>query len=174
MIFNLGGPGHLDTWDMKPDAPREIRGPFRPIRTRVPGLQISELFPLQAKIADRFSIVRSLHHNRAGHFDAGHWMLTGRGGVNGANNAGKYPSIGSIATKVLGSRKSGMPAYVGVPCQTRVVGSERPPGQQCQPVTRRFHCHEIVDASRRSALVPHESRLHLMMSVVEIGIGELE
>ena len=115
LIWIDGGPSHMDLYDLKPNAPSQYAGIWRPIPTNVPGMEISPLFPLQAKIADKFSIVRSLHHNRGGHFDAAHWMLTGRGGVNGSNNAGKYPSIGSIATKVLGSRKAGMPAYVGVP-----------------------------------------------------------
>ena len=115
LIWIDGGPSHMDLYDLKPDAPSAYAGIWRPIPTNVAGMDISPLFPLQARVADKFSIIRSLHHNRGGHFDAGHWMLTGRGGVNGSNNAGKYPSIGSIATKVLGARKAGMPAYVGVP-----------------------------------------------------------
>ena len=59
MIFNLGAPSQLDTFDMKPEAPIEIRGPFQPIATNAPGMQISEIFPLHAKIADKFSLVRS-------------------------------------------------------------------------------------------------------------------
>src|ERR1041384_3920735 len=62
MIFNLGAPSQLDTWDMKPDAPREVRGPFKPIRTPSPEIQISEIFPLHAKLADKFSLVRSCYH----------------------------------------------------------------------------------------------------------------
>ena len=115
LLWVDGGPSHMDLYDMKPEAPAEYRGIWRPIPTNVPGMEISELFPLQARVADKFSIVRSLHHDAGDHFTGGHWMLTGRGGVNGAFNAGKYPSIGSIATKVLGARQPGMPAYVGVP-----------------------------------------------------------
>src|SRR5207253_10545811 len=59
MICLGGGPSHIDTYDMKPSAPAEIRGEFRPIRTNVPGMQISELLPRQAKIADKFAVVRS-------------------------------------------------------------------------------------------------------------------
>src|SRR6186713_3542840 len=86
MIFNLGAPSQIDTWDMKPDAPREIRGPFKPIKTNNPDIQISEIFPLHAKIADKFSLVRSCHHTGAAVHDAG-WQVvqTGRvfqGGVN--------------------------------------------------------------------------------------------
>ncbi|MCO6458002.1 MAG: DUF1501 domain-containing protein [Pirellulaceae bacterium] len=116
LLWLDGGPGHMDTYDMKPDAPPEYRGIWRPIRTNVPGIEITELFPLQAKIADKFSIVRSLHHDSGDHFTGGHWMLTGRGaGVSGASNAGKYPFFGSIASKVLGPRQEGMPPQVAIP-----------------------------------------------------------
>src|SRR5262245_49323228 len=65
MIFNLGGPSHLDLWDMKPDAPSEVRGPFKPIRTASDAFEISELLPRHAKLADKFSLVRSCHHDGA-------------------------------------------------------------------------------------------------------------
>src|SRR5256885_8151638 len=65
MIFNLGAPSQLDTFDMKPDAPAEIRGPFKPISTASPDIQISEIFPLHAKMANKFSLVRSCHHSGA-------------------------------------------------------------------------------------------------------------
>ena len=116
LLWLDGGPGHMDMYDMKPEAPPEYRGIWRPIKTNVSGIEITELFPLQSKIADKFSIVRSLHHDTGDHFTGGHWMLTGRGaGVSGANNVGKYPFFGSIATKVLGPRQVGMPANVAVP-----------------------------------------------------------
>lgn len=115
LLWLDGGPGHMDMYDMKPDAPAEYRGIWSPIATNVPGMEVTELFPLQAKIADRFSVVRSLHHNSGDHFTGGHWMLTGRDGVSGANTAGKFPFFGSIATRIVGSRQPGMPANVAVP-----------------------------------------------------------
>ncbi|MGE3778087.1 MAG: DUF1501 domain-containing protein, partial [Pirellulaceae bacterium] len=115
LIWLDGGPSHLDLYDMKPDAPAEYRGLWRPISTNVPGIEVTELFPLQARIADKFSIVRSLHHDSGDHFTGGHWMLTGRDGASGANTAGKYPFFGAIATHVLGSRQPGVPAGVAVP-----------------------------------------------------------
>src|SRR5262245_40310152 len=63
LLWLDGGPGHMDMYDMKPDAPPEYRGIWRPISTNVPGIEITELYPLQAKVADKFSIVRSLHHD---------------------------------------------------------------------------------------------------------------
>lgn len=116
LLWLDGGPGHMDTYDMKPDAPPEYRGIWRPIPTNVPGMEVTELFPLHAKIADKFSVIRSMHHNSGDHFTGGHWMLTGRGaGVSGASNSGKFPFFGSIATKLSGPRKEGMPASVAIP-----------------------------------------------------------
>jgi hypothetical protein len=115
LIWLDGGPSHLDLYDMKPEAPAEYRGLWSPIRTNVDGFDITELFPLQAKCADKFSIVRSLHHNTGDHFAGGHWMLTGRSGASGADTPGKYPFFGSAATLLTGSRKPGMPPYVAVP-----------------------------------------------------------
>ena len=63
LLLLTGGPSHLDTWDMKPDAPSGIRGPFRPIRTNVPGIEISELFPRMARHAKKFALIRSVHHD---------------------------------------------------------------------------------------------------------------
>src|SRR5215207_11626798 len=67
LIFYYGGPSHLDTWDMKPHAPREIRGEFRPIATNVPGIQVSEHLPHSARVVDRLAIVRSLYHPMTNH-----------------------------------------------------------------------------------------------------------
>lgn len=115
LIWLDGGPSHMDLYDLKPEAPAEYRGIWRPIKTNVPGIEISELFPLQAQVADKFSIIRSLHHGTGDHFDGAHRMLTGRFGATGANTAGKYPSIGSIASRICGPRKAGMPAHAAVP-----------------------------------------------------------
>src|SRR5947207_15321050 len=83
-LFLVGGPGQLDTWDLKPDAPDTIRGPFRPIPTTVPGLDICEHFPRMARLADRFALVRSLHHREAPIHETGHQLLqTGRLGQSG-------------------------------------------------------------------------------------------
>jgi hypothetical protein len=115
LLWLDGGPSHLDLYDMKPEAPSEYRGIWRPIRTNVPGIEISELFPLQARIADKFSIVRSLHHGSGDHFTGGHIMLTGRDGANGSDTSGKYPFIGSIVSKLCGPRRAGMLPHLAVP-----------------------------------------------------------
>lgn len=116
LIWLDGGPSHLDLYDMKPEAPAEYRGIWKPIRTKVPGFQITELFPKQAKVTDKFSIIRSLHVDSGDHFSGGHRMLTTKDlGVSGANTAGKFPSLGSIVAKEVGPRNPGMPAYIAVP-----------------------------------------------------------
>jgi uncharacterized protein (DUF1501 family) len=116
LIWLDGGPSHMDLYDLKPDAPAEYRGIWRPIRTRVPGFDISELFPKQARVTDLFSVVRSLHHDTGDHFAGGHRMLTGKAlGVSGANTGQRFPSIGAVVSRELGPRRRGMPAYVGVP-----------------------------------------------------------
>jgi len=116
LIWLDGGPSHMDLYDLKPDAPAEYRGIWRPIRTRVPGFDISELFPRQARVTDKFSIVRSLHHDTGDHFAGGHRMLTAKDlGVSGANNMPKFPGIGAIVSREIGARRPGIPGYVAVP-----------------------------------------------------------
>jgi hypothetical protein len=116
LLWLDGGPSHLDLYDLKPKAPLEYRGFWNPIATNVPGFDIGELFPLQAQIADKFSIVRSLHHNTGDHFAGGHRMLTTKDmGVSGALNGGRFPGLGSIIARERGARQPGMPAYVAVP-----------------------------------------------------------
>ena len=121
LIWLDGGPGHLDMYDMKPDAPAEYRGIWKPIRTKVPGFDITELYPKQAKLTDKFSVVRSLHHDTGDHFAGGHRMLTAKDmGVSGANNEIKFPSIGSIVAREAGPRRRGLPAYAGVPTASSI------------------------------------------------------
>src|SRR5438067_8700334 len=116
LIWVDGGPSHMDLYDMKPDAPAEFRGIWKPIRTKVPGMDVTELFPKQAQITDKFSLVRSLHHDTGDHFAGGHRMLTTKDmGVSGANTETKFPSIGAIVNREVGPRKPNMPGYVGVP-----------------------------------------------------------
>jgi hypothetical protein len=116
LLWLDGGPSHMDLYDLKPDAPAEYRGIWKPIRTKVPGFDISELFPKQARVTDKFSIVRSLHHDTGDHFAGGHRMLTAKDmGVSGANAEQKFPGLGAIVAQQAGARRPGMPAYVAVP-----------------------------------------------------------
>ena len=116
LLWLDGGPSHMDLYDMKPDAPAEYRGIWKPIKTRVPGFDITEMFPKQAQVTDKFSVVRSLYHDTGDHFAGGHRMLTAKDmGVSGANTEQKFPGIGAIVDRELGARKKGVPGYVAVP-----------------------------------------------------------
>jgi Protein of unknown function (DUF1501) len=116
LIWLDGGPGHMDMYDMKPEAPVEYRGLWKPIKTNVPGIEFTELYPKQAKIADKFSVVRSLHHDNGDHFSGGHLMLTTKHmGVSGAATAQKFPGLGAIVNREVGPRRPGVPGYVAVP-----------------------------------------------------------
>ena len=114
LIWQAGGPAHQDMYDLKPEAPAEFRGEFRPIATNVPGIDISEHLPLQAQIMDKLAIVRSVHHTNAGHGMGSQWMLTGWQPTIEVND-NIYPSTGSVVAKMNGANDAGMPAYVNLP-----------------------------------------------------------
>jgi hypothetical protein len=114
LIWKGGGPSHIDTWDLKPEAPAEFRGEFKPIATNVAGVQVSEHLPLSAKQMDKFAILRSVTHPDAGHESASHWLLTGYKPTNDIP-AQEMPSYGSIVAKERGPRRAGLPAYIAVP-----------------------------------------------------------
>ncbi|MFN4905426.1 MAG: DUF1501 domain-containing protein [Planctomycetota bacterium] len=125
MIFTLGAPSHIDTFDVKPDAPAEVRGPFKPIPTKAPGMLLSEILPKHAQIADKFSLVRSCFHRGAAVHDAG-WqiMQTGRQFQGGVNT----PHAGSVAGYMLG-RRSDLPPHVVLPETMGRGGGNLPNGQ---------------------------------------------
>ena len=120
LIWLDGGPTQFETYDPKPNAPSEYRGPWGDMKTNVPGIRISEMLPLQAKHADKMAIIRSVHHSTGDHFAGAHWMLTGKFGSTSADKAQKSPSVGSCVAKVAGSRVRGIPAYVGLPAAESV------------------------------------------------------
>ena len=125
MLFLVGGPSQVDTFDMKPNAPAEIRGPYRPINTNADGMQICEIFPRTAKNADKFSLIRTLYHTAAGVHDTGHQMMqTGRlfqGGI-------EYPHIGCVLSKLRGA-KGDVPPHVLLPRPIGNTGGNMPHGQ---------------------------------------------
>lgn len=125
MLFLLGGPSQLDTFDMKPDAPMEIRGPYKPIKTNAPDIQISEIFPETAKVADKFAILRSMYHTAAAVHDTGHQMMqTGRLFLNGL----EQPHAGSVVSFLKGP-KSDLPPHVLLPTPMGPTGGNMPHGQ---------------------------------------------
>lgn len=126
MIFNLGAPSQLDTWDMKPSAPAEIRGPFQPIATSAPGVTISELFPGMARHADKIAFLRSVYHTAAAVHDTGHQMMqTGRLFSGGLES----PHVGSVLGFLKG-RKTDLPASVILPEKMGPTGGNLPHGQE--------------------------------------------
>jgi hypothetical protein len=122
LLFLAGGPSHHDMWDMKPDAPAEIRGEFKPIRTTVPGIQLSEHLPRLARQARHFTLVRSAHHRVANaHWAATYFALTGedRGDFTVAIPPGPndYPAIGSVLAHLRPPQRPVVP-FVSLPYVT--------------------------------------------------------
>jgi hypothetical protein len=120
LFWMWGGPSHLETYDLKPDAPTEYRSLFRPVRTTAPGLDICELFPLQAKLGHRMSLVRSLAHTMSSHNDGSIEVLTGKTPSRAdptSTALSEHPDFGMVASRVRGPRPDGLPQYVGVPRQ---------------------------------------------------------
>jgi hypothetical protein len=116
MVFwTHGGLSQQDTYDMKPDAPAEFRGPYMPIATNVPGIEITERFPRQARVMDKLSIVRSVYHESALHAASAHWMQTGYFGPTLARNAPQKPSFGSVIARAKGPNRPNLPPYVTIP-----------------------------------------------------------
>lgn len=112
LVWLPGGPPHMETYDMKPDAPVEYRGEFSPIATNVPGIDVCELLPRHATVADKFSIIRSIHHDFADHGGGHKRFLTGRDPLEPTGFVNDFPMVGSMAAKVLPSRTRGLPKYV--------------------------------------------------------------
>jgi uncharacterized protein (DUF1501 family) len=125
MLFLVGGPSQLDTWDPKPNAPAEIRGPFKPMSTNIPGVQITEIFPRTARHADKYSLIRSLYHTATAVHDTGHQMMqTGRlfsGGI-------EHPHAGCVLGYLKGGRGE-LPAHVLLPRPIGRTGGNLPHGQ---------------------------------------------
>jgi hypothetical protein len=133
-LMLVGAPSHLDTWDMKPDAPSGIRGPFRPIPTNVPGVQISEIFPRMARLADKYALLRSVHYEGVAVHDAGHQVLqTGRLFEPGL----EHPHVGCVVGYAKGPNR-GMPPHVVLPGPIGHTGGNMPHGQGAGFLGRAF------------------------------------
>ncbi len=115
VFWTHGGMSQQDTYDMKPAAPAEFRGPYAPIATSVPGVQITERFPRQAPLMHRLSVVRSVNHQNGIHAPSAHWMQTGYFGPTLARNAPQKPSFGSVIARCRGARDPHLPPYVTIP-----------------------------------------------------------
>ena len=111
-VWLPGGPPHMETYDMKPDAPAEYRGEFNPIKTNVPGIDVCELLPMHAKIADRFTLIRSIHHEFADHGGGHKRLMTGRIPATPTGTVNDAPAVSSIIKKMLEDGTSEIPVCV--------------------------------------------------------------
>ena len=150
-LFLFGGPSQLETFDLKPDAPEKIRGPFKPIASRTPGLLIGERLPRLAAVSDKFCVVRSMTHPYNDHSGAGHYMQTGRmwqvpigGGFN--PTAQDWPAIGavveSLAQLAPGGMERALPSYAVLPNslgRLQEAGQYLRPGEHAGWLGRRYN-----------------------------------
>ncbi|MCC2672433.1 MAG: hypothetical protein K0Q72_4905, partial [Armatimonadetes bacterium] len=109
LVWLQGGPSQIDTFDPKPDAPAEVRGPFKPLETNVSGIRIADVFPKLARHADKYALLRSVHHPQPAHIVGHQYMLAGMG-----NGAVAYPNVGAVIAKLRGGG-SLLPPWVLVP-----------------------------------------------------------
>ena len=118
LLYCFGGPSHLETYDLKPEAPSSYRSVFNPIATNVPGIDICEHLPLHSKMADKFSLVRSLNHDIGIHNDGGIIVLTGKRPSKldpSSTSVSEHPDFGSVTSKLRGMSSAGVPPYVALP-----------------------------------------------------------
>jgi hypothetical protein len=134
ILFSLGGgPSHIDMYDLKPDAPLEIRGEFREVPTNVAGVRICEHLPRQARLMDKLAIVRSVTHSNGAHGMASHWTMTGYVPPLETND-NLNPSCGSVTARLRGANAPRLPAYVCVPSPPSCAGASYL-GVACNPFT---------------------------------------
>jgi hypothetical protein len=134
MLFLVGAPSHIDTFDPKPDAPLEIRGPYKPIATSVPGIRVTEILPQVARQADKFSIIRSVYFQGAAVHDTGHqFMQTGRAFTGGI----EHPHVG-CALNHLKPGTDEIPGHVLIPRPIGKTGGNQPHGQSGGYLGRKY------------------------------------
>jgi hypothetical protein len=182
MLFLVGGPSQLDTWDMKPDAPAEVRGPFNPIATNVPGLQVSEIFPKLAQQMDKVSLVRSVYHQATAVHDTGHQMMqTGRLFTAGI----EYPHVGCVLSQQKGPRGD-VPPHVLMPRPIGNTGGNMPHGQNAGFLGKTFDPFVLnADPSKPDFRVPdllppdtitvqREQRRKTLRQAIDQGVAAFE
>ena len=152
-LFTLGGMPHHDLWDYKADAPAEIRGDFKPIKTSVPGIGLTDLLPHTAKVTDQLAILRSLTHGDSDHGRGYHIMMTGHtpgpGDFNSTMNNNVHPSLGSMVARMT-NQGGALPPYISVPCFLRSGGpaflgpSYAPFVIEADPASPEFAVRDVV------------------------------
>lgn len=111
LIWLLGGPSHMETYDLKPNAPVEYRGELKPIATNAPGVEVCELLPHHARVADKFSLIRSISHEDSQHAQGSVRFLSGRHTAS-TDPVSEYPTLGPIVAKMREARQNGVPNHV--------------------------------------------------------------
>lgn len=132
LVWLHGGPSHLETYDLKPEAPVEYRGEFKPMHTNVPGLDICELLPRHARLADKFSLIRSVSHEFSAHAGGVQQVLTGRPPNVKEKDEPDYPDVGAIVKRVLAGQRRELPMYVAIPARFQ-SGGPAYLGKNCEP-----------------------------------------
>src|SRR5262245_9095902 len=178
LVYCLGGASHLETYDLKPDGPEQMRSVFRPIATRVPGMSVCELLPLHARVADRFTLLRSLHHKINIHNDGSILTLTGKEpSVPDPSSTAKseHPDLGMIASRLRGPHRHALPQYVSVPfpfhmtrttylgagCEPFAAGNVAVPGYAPTQLRLRGMTPVVLDNRRRLVEQLDAARRHL-------------
>jgi uncharacterized protein (DUF1501 family) len=157
VLFLSGGPSQLDMFDPKPEAPEEVRGTFRPIATSIPGTQICEHLPRMARLADKYTIIRSMSHDETDHVRATYWAMTGSRVVRRVVQSSTLaredrPHLGAVVAKVLGPNRN-LPPFVMVPEFVSPVGPSRP-GQHAGFLGARFDPYLINSDPNESGYDP--------------------
>ena len=185
LLYMWGGPPHHDTFDLKPNAPSDIRGEFYPIPTNVPGIEISDHLPLLAEQADKYTILRSLNHRDGDHISASHDMLTGNAypRVSPLITARRsdHPHFGAVLSRQQ-PRDNGLPGYVQLPCLLQSNSGKVIPGQYGGFLGIRYDPFIVNAVPNKSPIedptfeqfVPREVRLHEGMTPLRLkGIGRI-
>lgn len=179
MLYMWGGPSHIDMFDLKPDAPREFRGEFSPIRTKVPGIEICEHLPHLARQTDKIGFIRSVTHNDNNHSTSAHWMLTGHKPDRSAENFGAqatdFPHFGSVLSK-LAPVTGKLPTFVALPEIIATTAGFVTPGQNAGFLGGRYdpfriNQHPDVPNFKVQNLLPvdglNDARLQSRVSLLE-------
>lgn len=144
----VGGPSQIDTWDPKPDASEQVRGPFHTIATKTPGIYLSECFPKMARLTDRFSLIRSLHHEASPIHETGqHLMQTGHAFAENQ----PAPHFGAVVSKLFGDSPEGVPAWMGMPGPIGNTGVPLPQGQDAANLGPECNARWLSDLANRLA-----------------------
>jgi len=172
ILFLSGGPSQLDMWDMKPEAAEEVRGTFRPIDTNVAGIQICEHMPRMARLADKYTVVRSLSHDEADHLKAGYWTMTGgrlqRPVVQASGmSRDDHPHVGAAISRFLKGSPA-LPSFAMIPEFISPVGVPRP-GQHAGFLGAKFDPYLINSDPNLPSYSPGELRLTADLSPARLS-----